>query len=487
MMRKIFPVFAVLIIQVLMLMSISGINLTPSITEKEELVSTFAVGKKSYPIDVKTVGELEAANSISVASTLRSDQIKIIDIIADGTQVQQGDILVKIDPTPFEKRIEELKAKVLENEGTVTSCAQSLEWDVAQVEHEYKTSLFEIESAEMELKKILEGDGPLEISRLQQAMSKAQAKFDEMSNYAKDLTDLEKEGFLLPAEVAQTSKKIQEEKENYESTKLQYETYVTHVFPMLVKKAETALKRTESQLDETEKSGRYRISKAQTALWQSQQQLNECKRQLEEAVYELGMTDIRAPAAGMVVLKEDFRSGQKRKPRVGDMVIRNQTILDLPDLSRMIVKTKVREIDLYKIEVGKNSTIEVDAYPHAQFQGVVDFIGILAISDFIRSADEKNFEIKLLVEQTDPRLRPGMTARAVIHAGEVNEGLCVPIHAVFEENKEHYCYVSSGNGFKKQPIVLGLSNDHWVEVYDGLEEDDQVALAKPPEEMIIEA
>ena len=58
----------------------------------------------------------------------------------------------------------------------------------------------------------------------------------------------------------------------------------------------------------------------------------------------------------------------------------------------MIVKTKVREIDLHKIAIGKEALIEVDAYPELQLKGFVSSIGILAVSDGGRSSDEKFFD-----------------------------------------------------------------------------------------------
>lgn len=254
---------------------------------------------------------------------------------------------------------------------------------------------------------------------------------------------------------------------------------------MQVKKAETALKRLVNKQEETKKNGSYKIAKAEVALGQAEQQYEHAKRQLKDAQLELTLTEIRAPSSGMVVLKEDYRSGQKRKPRVGDTVVRNQTILDLPDMSTMTVKTKVREIDLYKVEIGKQATIEVDAYPNLQFEGKVVFIGILAISDAIRPGDEKNFEVKVELSMTDPRLRPGMTARVIIHAGKVEDALTVPIHSVFEANKKHYCYVSQEGIYTKRPIEIGMNNEQWVAVLSGIQENERVCLSMPPESSIM--
>lgn len=483
-MSKLKIILAVLAIQVVILLSISMINLSPK-QHTEELISTAMAIKRSFPIEVRTIGELEAARSTSVACSIRSDQPKIIDIISDGAHVNFQELLVKIDPTPYEKKMEEIHSTLKEAESQILSLSHALEWEIEQEKHEAKAAEFEMETAELELSKIIHGDGPLEQARLNAAMQKAQVKYEELNNFSEDLIALEEQGFLSPTEVRQTQKKLEEEKEAYENAKLQYESYVLHVYPMQVKKAETALKRLINKQEETKKNGSFKIAKAEVALEQAQQQHEQAKRLLNDAQQELALTEIRAPSSGMVVLKEEYRAGQKRKPRVGDTVVRNQTILDLPDLSTMTVKTKVREIDLYKVEIGKPTTIEVDAYPNLQFDGKVVFIGILAISDAIRPGDEKNFEVKVELSKTDPRLRPGMTARVMIHAGKVEDTLAVPIHSVFESNKQYYCYVAQEGAYVKQPIEIGLNNEQWVAILNGLNENDRVCLSTPPESLIM--
>jgi HlyD family secretion protein len=483
-MSKLKIILGVLAVQVLILLSISMVNLSPK-QDAEESISTALAVKRSFPIEVRTVGELEAARSTSVACSIRSDQPKIIDLVTDGAHVNAQQLLIKIDPTPYEKKVEELQSVLKEAESQIVSLSHALDWEIEQEKHEAKAAEFEMETAELELNKIVHGDGPLEKARLYAAMQKAQVKYEELNNFAEDLIALEEEGYMSPAEVRQTQKKLLEEKEAYENAKLQYESYVLHVYPMQVKKAETALKRLVNKQEETKKNGSFKIAKAEVALGQAEQQFEQVQRQLKDAQQELAYTEIRAPSSGMVVLKEDYRSGQKRKPRVGDTVVRNQTILDLPDMTTMTVKTKVREIDLYKVEIGKPATIEVDAYPNLQFEGQVVFIGILAISDAIRPGDEKNFEVKVELSNTDPRLRPGMTARVTIHAGKVENMLAVPIHSVFESNKEHYCYVSHQGVYTKQPIEIGMNNEQWIAVLSGIQENDQVCLCMPPESSIL--
>ena len=262
--------------------------------------------------------------------------------------------------------------------------------------------------------------------------------------------------------------------------KLQHDSYVQHVYPMLVKKAETALKRAQVAEEETVKLGDYSVAKAYALLEQAKQGLADSNQQLRDVAIELIQTEIKAPASGMVVHREDYRNGQKRKPRVGDVPVRNQPLIDLPDLSAMVVRTRVREVDLYKVDIGKKATIEIDAYPEMAFQGTIKQIGVLAMGDTGRANDEKYFEVRMTLDESDPRLRPGMTARTTIHAQALEDRLTIPLHAIFEENKQLFCYLSiPGKGYEKKELTLGASNDQWVEVLDGLSEGASVCLLNP--------
>lgn len=440
---------------------------------------------RSFHVHVNTVGELEAARSTIIASSIRGDLGKVIYLISDGVTVQPGDLLVKMDPSPFEEKLSELRSKIKDQSAHIHTLHQTLQWERNQNTLETKAAAFEVATTQLELKKTTEGDGPLELYRLYSGMKKALSKFEDLDAYSADLALMEEEGYLNHSERKQAEKKLDEERETYENAQMQYETYKDHVLPMQIKKAETAVRRAKLRQEEVKKTGNYKVEKAVANLRQAQQVKRELHGQYRTAQQELADSEIRAPAPGMVVLREEYRAGQKRKPRVGDIAVKNQPLLDLPDLGSMVIKTKVREVDLYKIAVGKPVLIEVDAYPHVFFKGTVQAIGVLALADLTRGSGEKYFELKIGLDTSDDRLRPGMTSRATILANQVQDTLTVPIHALFEIDKKTHCYVSSDHGYRLCPVTVGASNEQWVAITGGLSPGDKVCLSQPPQHLIV--
>jgi HlyD family secretion protein len=163
----------------------------------------------------------------------------------------------------------------------------------------------------------------------------------------------------------------------------------------------------------------------------------------------------------------------------------NQPLLYLPDITALVVKAQIREIDLHKIALKQEGVIKVDAYPDALFKGQVSFIGALAMQRFKDQVGEKYFNLTIALKDEDLRLRPGMTARISILSERVENTLTVPIQAVFDERGRKYCYQFESRRFKKIFVSIGRQNDDKVEIVSGLEAGDRLSLVKlSPNEFI---
>jgi HlyD family secretion protein len=179
------------------------------------------------------------------------------------------------------------------------------------------------------------------------------------------------------------------------------------------------------------------------------------------------------------------RDNQKRKPRAGDIVWQNQPLLYLPDISSMVVKTLVREIDLHKVSTGQKATIRVDAYPKLLLSGRVTSIGVMASEGGGAESGDKHFQVIVAVDGEHPDLRPGMTSRVVLHVGSARDVLSVPVQAVFNEGADRFCFVYRGQKATKVRVETGRQNEDLVEIVAGLKPGDRVGLARPsPDEAI---
>lgn len=416
-----------------MLMLIFLISRAVTSSSRGEDIQLATVTLADFDIKVNTIGSLDADRSFMISSNVKGDKGKIIYLIDDGRMVKEGDLLLRFDPTPFEDEILRLSGELRSRDATVEAVVQNLEWEKSQAEGAVHTAEFNLKDARQE--------------------------YERHRSYIKDLEDLGKKGHHYPTEIFQAKKKIEQ---------------------LLAK-----LQKAEVDLSQVSQERMFKVAGAMAAVKKAQSEKETTQLTLDEARDQLKKTTIRAPFSGIVVHYEIFRDGQKRKPRIGDTVWQNQPLLYLPDISSMIIKTQIRELDLYKIKTGQKASVRVDAFPGSVFSGEVTLIGALGAERTDSSRGEKYFQITVAVKGSDSRLRPGMTARVFILADSVKKALCVPIHGVFDENGRKYSYVSEGMRFKRVSVVPGKQNEDVVEIRSGLQSGDRVALIKPPAESVM--
>ena len=69
-----------------------------------------------------------------------------------------------------------------------------------------------------------------------------------------------------------------------------------------------------------------------------------------------------------------------------------------------------------------------------------------------------------------------MTAEVEILIAHLKDALTLPVAAIVEQRGEYNCWVKEGDKIERRPLVLGLSNDQFVEIKDGVSEGDEVLL-----------
>ncbi len=228
-----------------------------------------------------------------------------------------------------------------------------------------------------------------------------------------------------------------------------------------------------------------------------------------KAEENLKKTSIYAPIDGIItVLNNEL--GERV---VGTGLMQGSVILKVADLSVMVVKVDVNENDIIRLEIGDTADIEVDAFLNEKFNGVVTEIANSSKQETNLTEQITTFEVKIrLIEKSYKHLlkkdkvistpfRPGMSAMVDIRTKAAENVVCVPILAVTtrslkdirgkdnedekEENsnnkveddpslkKEVVFVVDKGKAIQT-PVTIGIQDDYYIEITDGLEEGTQV-------------
>src|SRR5664280_242473 len=165
-------------------------------------------------------------------------------------------------------------------------------------------------------------------------------------------------------------------------------------------------------------------------------------------------------------------------------------IATVADLSTMLVKAGVNEVDIGKVRLGAPVTVTLDAYPKVRAPAA-------------RLADQvKVFDVEISLDSQGKELRTGMTANVSIKGDKAVRVLSVPVESVFHREDGEVVYVrrtalAAGNGkppapkatpdpreawkqrFEERKIETGIASLAKVQIVSGLVAGEEVALEDP--------
>jgi len=391
------------------------------LASKRGKVALYAEAKKDvFEISVSNSGELMAERSVEIMgpkmaegrrnmggpggrNNMRMVDLKIQDIVPEGTMVRTGDYIAQIDRTQYDnslkdqreslqKEIETLEMKLLDSAVVLTNLRDDI-----------KNQSYSVEEARITLE---------------------QSKFEPPATIRKAQIDLDKQIRTLEQKRKSYTLKVAQTKADIDHQKLHVSMGTTTV------------------------------------------------QDLEDY---LAQFTVRAPANGMVIYKKD-RLGTKRKAGSSinpwDLVIAT-----LPDLSSMISRIYVNEIEISRVKKNQKAQITIDAFPEKSYSGTV--YSIANIGEQLPNSDAKMFEVLIRVDDSDPALRPSMTTSNKIIIDTYSDVISIPSECV-NAGTDSIPFVYLKNK-KKQIVVLGKSNEKNVIVEQGIKPGSQVYII-PPED-----
>ncbi|MBS4843867.1 MAG: efflux RND transporter periplasmic adaptor subunit [Collinsella sp.] len=160
---------------------------------------------------------------------------------------------------------------------------------------------------------------------------------------------------------------------------------------------------------------------------------------------------VGATVTGGMIMGESDTSGGKQ-------------CMQIADLSKMKVTVQVGEKDIAKIAVGQSANVTYPAFPDIVSQGTVTAIASVANSDSNSGGGSVTFNVDILIEAPDSRLKPGMTAEVSVVTEKLDDVVMVPTMALMTEDGEHY-YVnlatdSEGKKTRRVKVTVVTQNDN---------------------------
>jgi HlyD family secretion protein len=184
----------------------------------------------------------------------------------------------------------------------------------------------------------------------------------------------------------------------------------------------------QKELFEKKLSSKEQYDAAFTQLHLTQAQRAQSVANLEQAEYDLSKTTITSPMDGMVTA---LNAKLGEIVMIGTMNNPGTVIMTISDMSEIQAEVEVDETDVASVKVDQEAKIEIDAFPDTLFKGKVTEIGHTARISGLGTQDQvTNFLVKVMLLDTIPDIRPGMSATVDVTTNFHPNVLSLPIQAV---------------------------------------------------------
>jgi len=407
---------------------------------------------KSEPFDhiVLEQGEVASSSNVDVDCEVKSRNsagTSILWVIEEGAIVKKGDKLVDLDASALENEVKQQRV-IVNSSLALKISAQSTFEQAVVAQEEYEEGTFVQEEREF-INLILEARETLE-------RTQANLVFSEK---------LQSRGFQSELALAADEFAVLKAKNQFElqESKLKTLQKITKRKMLIgfVADIETARARVESETQSHDEE----VDK----LAEIEEQIDKCT--------------IFAPEDGIVVHGNKYSSRGGNAEFVveaGANVRERQTIVKLPDPTKMQVQAKINEARVPLVVIGMPVAITIGALQNQTLKGRVIKVNKYAEPSSWFSSSVKEYATFIEIIDPPEEVRTGMTSEVRIFVEQIESVVQIPVQALYEFKGHMFVLVQKSEGetatYDSREIKIGSSNDKMVTIEDGLAEGEHVVL-----------
>ena len=228
-----------------------------------------------------------------------------------------------------------------------------------------------------------------------------------------------------------------------------------------VKEAETTLQRAQADLELLEQKQKDRYSKPEVEHVEAQRSEAQAAYSAAEDVLE--KSNVAAPFDGVVYLLPVKQGGYVQ---AGDL------LLQVADLSSVLVRAYVDEPDIGRLARGQKTEVTWDAMPGRMWEG-----SVATLPSTVKLRGTRNIgETTIILDNHDFKLLPNTNVEVTIVTAQHDQVLTIPREALRQDDSRPYVFQIVDERLHRHPVTVGASNLTKVEVSGGLGDQDLVAL-----------
>lgn len=481
--------------------------------KEKKIGRTTKVSRGDITIKVTETGTLEPVSQVDVKSRVAGRLQRIF--VREGQLVRAGDPIAIVDPTEVTRQVEGIKAQLAASRAGLAQAEENYNLTtrqnklaiaratvaLRQAEAALASSRVGLRQAQAQLRQTAAPNRTQDIASAELSVARAEAQVADAKRTYTRQQSLVAKGFVAQSaadsaqvQVTFAEKDLQTQRERLALLKEGPRKEDVATSRVGIEAAQAQLAQQQAAVDaarvalDTERANAASAGLRLRDVERARADVRQIENQLAQQSVQLAETRIVAPISGDVTGKYQEEGELIASATAG--FAQGAAVVSIADLSKMLVRVNINEVDVARVKVGQAVEISVDSVPGKRFAGRVSSISAAAIGKSLKrdvaSAGQTTgtgsvvrFEVKVTVDNADRRLRPGMTAVVDIILDRHKSVLTLPAEAVKPGNK--VAVVTGPKDAQKvndAKITTGLRNDAEVEVLTGVSEGDTVEIPK---------
>lgn len=439
---------------------------------------------RSFDITTVASGELEARNQIEIRSELES-RSTINYIVDEGSRVNKGDLLVRLNDDEIETEIEEERLRVESARLDLAAAETDLRIQLSDNDEALRDAELRVELAKLALEQWKDGTVTKRRKQLQLDVEQAQRQLERLSEKFERSEELLSQGFLSKNERDIDEINFIDARARLETALLDQDIYEKYDYPRDERTKISDVDKAQANLDRVREKNEINLKNRQSNVATKKRQLQMREQRLAKYESQLEACTITAPSDGLVVYATSINrsrwGGNDGPLQIGRQISPNELLIVLPDTSEMMATVRVHEALAGRLRPGQPATVNIEAAGSEPFRGTVESIGVLAETGGWRDPNRREYSVRIALDyQNDAGvLKPSMRCEGEVMLGSVEDALSVPVQAVFTDGAMRYVYRPVGSRFERVPVSIGRRSSVFAEVLGGLSTSDSVLLRQP--------
>ncbi len=457
---------------------------TAAMLENKE---AFRVERKPLLVSVKDIGELQPAEYHNISVEGRG---KINEMIDEGTVVKKDDQVAVIDAKDYQDRLEERELELKGFETDRKLIEKEADSALYKLKQEIEIAAHNLEIAKIEQQKLLRGGTGQERRDHGYAIELAVNKVDQVKRELELKRTLLKEGVVSAQEISDLTMQLGAAEADHEVAKVKYDLLVQGGTSNQRRKAEISLLKDELNHQLAQQEYDNKLEKKEIELKKNQYQIDSKIKDVDELKRMIEQYTVKSPCDGTTVYMKSWKNNGLYKIEEGDKVYPYMGFLKIANLDRFIIQGEVPEASVGQFKQGQEVAFNLTSDKAKKYIGTLESIGYFAkqrssgtgLDKFVGGGDEnagKVFEVTIATAERSKKFQPGMTVEFDIVIEKHENMLCVPLTAVFYDERGSFVYTvgtTSGatSGGEKRYVTLGPKNKEQAAVTEGLNEGDEI-------------